>query len=225
MEGWLIQLGQSDYQVVCMGEFHEESTRQFLSDEFFSKFNINTLMLEATPKALKRIFKRKNASRAYFPLLNADILNVLHAFETKTPDIKIYGIEETGEQQEKIRGKSGSRENVIAGNFWNHFEPGMRHIILIGAFHCTNEPNWFFENLRGQAPPPLKDQMLNVQVLGEHQDGPLEAFIFFLDEIGIEKNHFVIPDTSVLHNQIYAFFHRLNRQTLEKYSALIVFRS
>ena len=31
MEQWLTHLGQSDYQVMCIGEFHEESTRNFLA--------------------------------------------------------------------------------------------------------------------------------------------------------------------------------------------------
>jgi hypothetical protein len=66
--------------------------------------------------------------------------------------------------------------------------------------------------------------MLNVQVLGEHQNGPLEAFVYFLDEIGIEKRNFVIPDTSALHPHIYELFQLLKRQILEKYCSLIVFR-
>ena len=31
MEQWLTYLGQSDYQVVCIGEFHKEFTRDFLA--------------------------------------------------------------------------------------------------------------------------------------------------------------------------------------------------
>jgi hypothetical protein len=66
--------------------------------------------------------------------------------------------------------------------------------------------------------------MLNVWVLGEHQNGPVEAFVYFLDEIGIEKKHFVIPNTNSLHPRIYELFQMLNQQTLEKYRTLIVFR-
>ena len=65
--------------------------------------------------------------------------------------------------------------------------------------------------------------MLNVKVLGEHQNGPLEAFVYFLDEIGIGKKSFVIPDTSALHPYIYELFELLKQQTLEKYCSLIVF--
>ena len=224
MEHWLTHLDQSDYQVICIGELHEESTRNFLAEEFFTKFSVDVLLLEATPKELKRLTKRMNAGRTYFPLLDADIMKILRTVRARNPDIKIYGIEETDEQQKKQRGHSGSRDKSIARNFWKRFQPGMRHLILFGALHCTNEPHWLFEYLNGLAPPPLKKRMLNAWVLGEHQNGPLEAFVFFLDEIGIEKKNFVIPDTSLLHPRIYELFQLMTNQILEKYCTLIVFR-
>ncbi len=224
MEQWRTHLDQSDYQVICIGELHEESTRNFIAEEFFAKFSVDVLLLEATPKELKRLIKRMNAGRTYFPLLDADIMNILRTVRARNPDIRICGIEETDEQQKERRGHSGSRDKSIARNFWKRFQPGMRHIILFGALHCTNEPNWLFEYLSGQAPFPLKIRMLNARVLGEHQNGPVEAFVFFLDEIGIEKKNFVIPDTSALHPRIYELFQLLNRQILEKFCSLIVFR-
>ncbi|MEJ2039056.1 MAG: hypothetical protein P8X55_09000, partial [Desulfosarcinaceae bacterium] len=93
-----------------------------------------------------------------------------------------------------------------------------------GALHCTNEPNWLFENLSDQASLSLKNRMFNARVLEEHQNGPVEAFVYFLDEIGIERTDFVIPDTRALPDLIYEWFQLLNRQTLEKYRTLIVFR-
>jgi hypothetical protein len=224
MDQWRTHLDQSDYQVICIGELHEESTRNFIAEEFFAKFSVDVLLLEATPKELKRLIKRMNAGRTYFPLLDADIMNILRTVRARNPDIRICGIEETDEQLKERRGHSGSRDKSIARNFWKSFQPDMRHIILFGALHCKNEPNWLFEYLSGQAPFPLKIRMLNARVLGEHQNGPVEAFVFFLDEIGIEKKNFVIPDTSALHPRIYELFQLLNRQILEKFCSLIVFR-
>ncbi len=221
MEQWLTQLGQSDYQVICMGELHEESTRNFLAEEFFAKFSTDVLLLEATPKNLKRLIKRMDAGRDYFPLLNADIMKILRTVKDRNPTIKIWGIEETEEQQKD----SNSRDQSIAHNFWDRFQPGMLHIILFGALHCTNDPNWLFKNLCNQATFPLKERMLNVRVLGEHQNGPVEAFVYFLDEIGIEKKHFVIPNTNSLHPRIYELFQMLNRQILKKYRSLVIFRA
>jgi hypothetical protein len=224
MEQWLTHLGQSDYQIMCMGELHEESTRNFLAEEFFAKFSTDVLLLEATPKDLKRLFKRMDAGRDYFPLLDADIMKILRSVKNRNPAIKIWGIEETDEPQKGQHGHSISRDQSIAHNFWDRFQPGRFHIILFGALHCTNEPNWLFKHLSNQASFPLKERMLNVRVLGEHQNGPVEAFVYFLDEIGIEKKHFVIPNTDSLHPRIYELFQMLNRQTLGKYRSLIVFR-
>jgi hypothetical protein len=224
MEQWLTHLDRSDYSVICMGELHEESTRHFLSEDFFRKLRADVLMLEATPKKLKNLIKRMEDGRDYFPLLDADILNILRNVRDRNPDIKIWGIEETEEQQKEHPGHSGSRDQSIAQNFWHRFQPGMRHIILFGALHCTNESNWLFKSIKDQAGFPIKERMLNTLVLGEHQNGPLEAFVYFLDEIGIEKKDFVISDTRALHPRIYDLFQLLNRQILEKYGVLIVFR-
>ena len=82
-----------------MGELHEESTRNFLAEEFFAKFSTDVLLLEATPKDLKRLIQRMDAGRDYFPLLDADIMKILRSVKNRNPAIKIWGIEETDEQQ------------------------------------------------------------------------------------------------------------------------------
>jgi len=224
MDQWLKHLDKSKLLIICIGELHKESTRKFLAEEFFAKFSFDVLLLEATPNRLERLNKRLDAGLEYFPLLDADILNVLRAVKDRNPDIKICGIEETDEQEKRHDSHSNSRDKAIAENFWNRFHPDKIHIILFGALHCTNESNWLFQNLRSYAHLPLKNQMLNVQALGEHQNGPLESFVFFLDEIGVEKNHFVIPDTNSLHPRIYELFQWLTQQILLKYRSLIVFR-
>jgi len=224
MEQWLTHLGQSDYQILCMGELHEESTRNFLAEEFFAKLSTDVLLLEATPKDLKRLIKRMDAGKDYFPLLDADIMRILRSVKNRNPAVKIWGIEENEDQQKGQHGHSISRDQSIAHNFWDRFQPGRFHIILFGALHCTNEPNWLFKNLCNQASPHLKERILNVRVLGEHQNGSVEAFVYFLGEIGIEKTKFVIPNTNSLHPRIYELFQTLNQETLEKYRSLIVFR-
>lgn len=224
MEQWLTLLDQSNFQIMCLGELHEESTRNFLAEEFFAKVKADALMLEATPIKLKRLIRRMNAGRDYFPLLGADIMNILRNVKDRNPGMKIWGIEETDEQQKEQHSYSNSRDQSIALNFWDRFQAGNRHIILFGALHCANESNWLFNHLCSQASFPLKERMLNVRVLGEHQNGPLEAFVHFLDKIGVEKRHFVIVNTNSLHPRIYEFFQLLNQQIMEKYRTLIVFR-
>jgi hypothetical protein len=222
---WLTRLRQSNLQILCMGELHKETTRNFLSKEFFANFSVDILLLEATPRELNRLIKRMEAGRDYFPLLDADVMNILRTVRDRNPDIRIYGIEETDKQAKNHYDHSNSRDQSIAQNFWGVFEPGLRHIILFGALHCTNESNWLFQNICTQASPTLKDEMINVRVLGEHQNGSVEAFVYFIDEIGVEKRHFVIPDTRSLPDYINEWFPNLKRQTLEKYQSLIVFRT
>ncbi len=226
MEEWLALLGRSGCQVLCLGECHEESTRRFLSEAFFAKFRVDLLLLEATPDELVRLMKKMRAGRRYFPLLEADIMNVLRSVRSRSPDVMIRGIEETEQQQMQARGQVRLRDRSMARNFWSHFRPGMRHIILVGRLHCTNDPNWLFGRLREQAPDPLKQRMVNTWVLGEHQNGPLEAFLFFLDEADIEPQTkaFVIPDTRALPPRLRKWFPTLDRQLLEQYRTLIVFR-
>lgn len=224
MEQWRTHLGQSDYQIICMGELHEEATRNFLAEEFFAKFSTDVLLLEATDRDLKRLIKRRDAGRDYFPLLDADIMKILRSVKERNPAVKIWGIEETDEQQKGQHGHSITRDQSIAQNFWDRFQPARLHLILFGALHCTNEPHWLFKILSTQASPSLRERMLNVQVLGEHQNGPLEAFVYFLDEIGVEKKHFVIPNTHQLHPRVYELFQMLDRQILQKYRSLVVFR-
>jgi hypothetical protein len=165
------------------------------------------------------------AGRDYFPLLDADIMNMLRTVRDRNPDIKIHGIEETDKQAKSPHSQSNSRDQSIAQNFWVKYEPGLRHLILFGALHCTNESNWLFHNLCNQASPALKDRMLNLRILEEHQNGPVESFVYFMDEIGVKKGHFVIPDTRSLPDHIYEWFPLLNRQTLGKYRSLLVFRT
>lgn len=197
----------------------------FLSQEFFLHFSADILLLEATPEELNRVINRMESGRDYFPLLDADMMNILRSVRDRNATIKIYGIEETDEQSKNHHGRLNPRDHSIAENFWVKFEPGLRHIILFGALHCANESNWLFNNLLSQASPALKEKMLNVCVMGEHQKGSVEAFVYFIDEIGVNKRHFVVPDTSVLPEHIYEWFPSLNHQILEKYRSLIIFRT
>jgi hypothetical protein len=92
---WLTRLRRSDCQILCLGELHTESTRSFLSKEFFSNFSVDILLLETTPAELNGLIKRMEAGRDYFPLLDADIMNILRTARDRNPDVKFYGIEET----------------------------------------------------------------------------------------------------------------------------------
>lgn len=76
-----------------------------------------------------------------------------------------------------------------------------------------------------QSAAPANLRMLNVRVLGEHQYGPLEALVYFLDELGLTRGDFVISATSRLDPHIRAWFPELAQDTLSKFRCLLVFRT
>ena len=47
LEQWIATLGRSDFDLLCMGEFHTEATRHFLSEKVFPGLGVDVLMLEA----------------------------------------------------------------------------------------------------------------------------------------------------------------------------------
>ena len=223
MEQWLALLNKQSYEITCIGELHDEQTRIFLADEFFSRVKADALLLETTPDGLQDLTRRMESDRSYFPLLNADILNILRTVRSANADIRLHGIEQTPRQKRDQHPNLNSREKAIARNFWKVYRPGKRHLVLFGNLHCAKEPGWLFHELQKQAPAPLMQRMLSVTVLGEHQKGPVEAFVYFLHEIGINAKDFVIPELSSLHPFIVGQFKTLNNQVFTKYDTLIVF--
>lgn len=220
---WLDWLNESRFQLICLGELHTESTRNFLSSTFFTTINMDILLLEAVPEEINHFMTLFDNKRDYFPLLDADILNIIRTSTKKNPHIKIFGIEQTNAQQNASQ-KRHSRDDHIFTNFWDRFESGKTHIALLGALHCADTPNWFYGNLCKEIPFSSKLTHINVIVLGEHQNGPLEAFVYFLDEIGLPKKNFAIHDYLSLPSFIDESFQQLSSQLFDKYRSVIVFR-
>jgi len=221
---WMDRLATAQYRVLCLGEFHEPATRRFLARSFFRHYPVDSLLLEATPAELERMRSRVIAGRLYVPLLQADIGAILRTLDERRPGARVYGIEETASQLRTRQDGEGSRDRSIARNFWDRFRPGVRHVILFGALHCTDEYGWLFHHLQEQSPPREALQMLNVQVIGEHQHGPLEAFVYFLDELGAASGDFVVADPQSLHPLIRDWFGIVNQQFFSRFGAMVVYR-
>ncbi|MGI9301806.1 MAG: hypothetical protein ACR2RB_03730 [Gammaproteobacteria bacterium] len=222
---WLEQIRQVDYQIVCLGEDHEEATRRFLARKFFPEIETDVLLLEATPTEMVAINKGLHRDKSRIALLDADIAGVIRSAREANPAVILGGIEETRRQQSARYDQEGdaSRDDSIVANFRSAFEPNHRHIILFGALHCSNRPDWLFERVRALT-PATADKTLNVRVMGDHQDGLLESFVLFLEGAGIERTDFVIDDTRALHPRIFEWFSLMRPQTLDRYQTLVVFR-
>jgi hypothetical protein len=164
------------------------------------------------------------SNSGYVPLLGADIGGVMRAAKARNPRITLAGVDETRAQRRQRERGRGSRDQSIVLNVRRQLGAAGRTVALFGALHCSDQRNWLFGRLRSSRAPFDREEMLNITVLGEHQDGPVEAFTHFLDEIGIDNKGFVIPATSALPPLIYAWFSPL-RSTFGGFKTAIVFRS
>lgn len=224
-EKWIGRLNEDQLQLICLGELHQEATRRFIAQEIFSRLKTDILLLEATSREAVALLKRFDSGRHYYPLLDADIMSVLRSVKLKNPDAQIVGIEQTYQQQKRLCSATGSREKAITANFRDVFQPGRRHVILFGTLHCAKEPDWLYYNIYKILQPEGKHSMIAVSVLGEHDNGSLEAFIYFLDEIGIKSQAFVIENPESLTSPMAVLFPELFESVFSRYDAVVVFRS
>jgi hypothetical protein len=220
---WLTGLSRHPPTVLCIGEYHKAATRSFLAQRVFPRLTMQSLLLEATDDEVKGFLRRIRAGRNYFPLLGADVTALIRSAQRHNPGLRIEGIEETPWQR-RARGDGGSRDRSMARNFWTAFTPGDRHVIVHGALHCSHHQGRLFRLLHRRAPRELAERMVNVQVLGAHQDGQMEAFVGFLDGIGVAPGDFVIVDTQALPATVRRWFALLDQQILRGFGTVVVFR-
>ena len=68
------------------------------------------------------------------------------------------------------------------------------------------------------------DAILNLRVAWEHQEAPIEAFVYFLDELGLASGDFVVANPESLPAQIDDWFPFMSASELRAFGALAVFR-
>ena len=225
MSAWVERLGESTFQVLCLGEDHEPSTRAFLAREFFAKVLFDVLLLEATVDGLERINEAVASGETQVPLLEADVAAILRTARARNTRIKVAGIEETKRQRldRQRLARAGFRDETIARNFWGQFRPGKRHAVLFGALHCANQQNWLFERVRQEASPQVAKEMRSIRIFGQYQSQPVADFVYFLEQIGFPHRHFVIVNPRELHPHLDEWFWLL-ASTMRRYHTAVVFR-
>jgi hypothetical protein len=222
---WLDWLRESNVKVLCLGEDHEDTTRRFLARVLFSKLAVDALLLEVTPDEIGRITQELRWGREHVSLLGADIAGVIRAARAENPDVELIGIEETKSQRvaRQRHGARGTRDETILNNLLGNFRYGSRYAILIGALHCRNKDQWLYGRAHRLSPRRIADQMVNVRVVGGHQDGAVEAFAYFLGKIGIHRSDFVIRGSKSISPMIDEWFELLG-VTLDDFAVLMIFR-
>jgi len=223
---WLAELNRKPVAVLCIGENHEPYLRRFLADRVFATLKADVLLLEATSREAGRIRTRIEDGYEHVMLLDADIARLLRSSLDANPGLVIDGIEERREQRSaRIDAATGSREGSIENNFRTRYQRGRRHVVLYGAFHCSHRGGWLFQRLRNRTLPDTPaDSLLNLRVAWEHVEAPFEAFVFFLDELGLAPGDFVITDPNSLSAHIDDWFPFLSANELAAFGAVAVFR-
>ena len=223
---WLVALNRRPVTVLCIGENHEPYLRRFLADRLFATLKADVLLLEATPHESRRMRTRVESGDEQAMLLDADIARLLRNALGANPRLVIDGIEEREEQRSmRIQQGTGSRESSIETNFRTRYRPGRRHVVLYGAFHCSHRGGWLFQRLRKRTLPDTPaDSLVNLRVAWEHVEAPFEAFVYFLDELGLAPGDFVITDPESLSTHIDDWFPFLSANELHAFGAVAVFR-
>ena len=223
---WLAELNRKPVAVLCVGENHEPYLRRFLADRVFATLKADVLLLEATQREAGRIRARVEDGDEHVMLLEADIARLLRNSLEANPGLVIDGIEERPEQRSaRIDAASGSREGSIETNFRARYQPGRRHVVLYGAFHCSHQGGWLFRRLRERPPPDAPaETLVNLRVAWQHLEAPFEAFMHFLDEIGLAPGDFVITDPATLPAEFADWFPFLSANELGAFGAVAVFR-
>lgn len=220
LDDWLAGLERSSWEILCVGEHHDDVTRNFLSRRFFGRFPLDVLMLEMREPDLEIVSRLVEAGSPRLSLLDADITGIIRSVGQANPDARIYAIEETrGQMLSRLDKKTGSREDSILKNFRAQFEPGKRNVVLYGALHCTDAPQWLFHRIRAEDGIA---NSLSVNVISANGSGGIEAFVNFAEDLGLSSPPFAIPRTGVLDRDFYYWFPPL-AQLFQRYDAAVVF--
>lgn len=220
----LARLKAARLSILCIGERHMASTRHFVAETMVPAVAIDVLLLETPDDELPEIMRQIDAGIDEVALLGEDIAAVVRAARRANSTIVIAGIDESDSQKnQRIHRREGSRDRSIAGNLRSHIRRGKRHAVLFGALHCADQPNWLYRRiLLGERRISAKE-IRNVNVIGEHQDGSVEAFLEFIDAIGVPRRNFMIGSTAALDELVFAWFPALTRSFL-RFDSVIVFQ-
>lgn len=221
LDHWLKAINAAPPDLVCVGEHHDDVTRAFLARQFFSRYVPDVLMLEIRDRDLEILVALMQAGTPRLSLLGADITGIIRTVKLANPRVSIYAIEESRRQMlVRLDRRAGSREDSILANFRQRFVPGKRNVILYGALHCADDPQWLLHRIHTRK--AAAGSTLSVNVINAHGSGGIEAFVNFAEEIGLPSPPFVFPRTSVLDPEWYGWFPPL-AHLLQRYDAAVVF--
>ncbi|MDH3688257.1 MAG: hypothetical protein OEU36_02075 [Gammaproteobacteria bacterium] len=224
LDEWLAWLEAADIEFLCIGESHQENYREFLAEQFFTRYRVDRLFLETTRHSLPVVMLRTQVGDPHVSLLRADISEIIRAAKQTNPDLLVLGGEESWGQQSRRRARGGGlRDRSIMENIVNNYVPGRRHAGLFGALHCTHHRNWLYSRLNEPDSPLAGSTMLNISVMSKQKELLTRSFNGFLQSVGFESDVYVISDTAKLDPLIHAWFFGLTRN-FTHYTTVVLFR-
>jgi len=220
----LTRLDAARWAILCIGESHLAATRTFLAGTMLPTMALDVLLLEVSSDEFPEIKRQIDAGLAEVPLLGVDIAAIVRTALRTNPAVVVAGIDEdTSQKAQRVHRKQGSRDLSIARNLRSQFRRGKRHAVLFGALHCADQPNWLYRRIVTAESRVSREEIRNINVIGEHEDGNVEAFLTFIDAVGIERRQFMVADTGALDGLVYSWFPALTRSFL-RFDSVIVFQ-
>ena len=219
----LAELASTHVAILCIGEHHAGSTRRFVADSLLPALAVDVLLLEAPSDRMQLMLEEIDAGVPEVLLLGEDIAAVVRSARRANPSVIVAGIDESDAQKaQRIHRGEGSRDRAITANLRSHLGRRKRHAVLFGALHCADQPNWMYRRVILGERRIARENIRNVNVIGEHQEGSIEAFLEFIHVIGLERRNFMLTTTHALDPFIYSWFPALTRSFL-RFDSVIVF--
>lgn len=224
LDAGIAGLASKPFTILCLGERHAATTRRFVATALIPTLAVDVLLLEAPDEEMSTILDRVDAGLPQVPLLGEDIAAVIRAARRANPNVVVAGIDESvAQKSQRVHRGKGSRDRAITSNLRSHLRKRKRHAVLFGALHCADQPNWLYRRIILGEHRVTRKRIRNVNLIGEHQDGTLEAFLEFIRVIGVARRNFMLTDTRALDPLIYSWFPGLTRSFL-RFDSVIVFQ-
>lgn len=228
---WIQDVDDQHIDFLCFGEVHSESYRFFLAAKVFPFLSFHTLFLEAESATVGEMVQEAQNGSQHVEMHLVDITSVLQIALSKSPPVKIVGVDQTEEQIQKMQlahAKAGwefiSRDGDIALNILDNYTRGKRHVALYGANHCAHyniglgDSVPFYHHL-SQVFREKHITSRNILLVQNHSGEFLDAYF---QRLGFQGETFVIPDTSKIDAADYNF-HWTLKEIFDNYETIIYF--
>ncbi len=182
---WVTSLNQKNYDLLCLGETHEDFFREFYGP-VIQALQFNKLAIETTSDEWSNIQQAwKSTQQA--KLLNANFAPILQGLEGKVPAVTVLPVEAT-QQQDLLEtkytietGKSHlSRDGFIAQNIQQNMGAGEKTVALYGRHHCSKNNTGLgsvsFANFLGRS-----KKVLSVMIMKRRSTEKVNPLAAFLD--------------------------------------------